>query len=241
MKVTFITHSCFVVETEEIIIVFDYYKGTLPSFDNNKPIFFFSSHIHYDHFSVKIFDFAKQYKDVTYILSEDIRSHKTLDSYLEEKEFNRGQLYFMNAHEEKSFPSISLTIKTLDSTDEGVAFILFAKDKTIYHSGDLHWWSWQGETEEEYKNMTDKYQAEVSNLKGIPIDVAFLPLDPRQEDRYWWGIDYFMREIDASIVFPIHMWEDYSIIHKLKALDITQKYRDKILTITEENQIFQLS
>lgn len=44
MKVTYIHHSCFVVEIEDCIFVFDYYKGELPEFDKNKRIFFFVSH-----------------------------------------------------------------------------------------------------------------------------------------------------------------------------------------------------
>lgn len=50
MKVTYIHHSCFVVEIEDCIFVFDYYKGELPEFDKNKRIFFFVSHSHGDHF-----------------------------------------------------------------------------------------------------------------------------------------------------------------------------------------------
>lgn len=51
MKITYIHHSCFVVEIEDCIFVFDYYKGKLPEFDKNKRIIFFVSHSHGDHFN----------------------------------------------------------------------------------------------------------------------------------------------------------------------------------------------
>ncbi len=40
-------------------------------------------------------------------------------------------------------------IRTLRSTDEGVAFVVHYAGKTIYHAGDLNWWHWKkGEPDE---------------------------------------------------------------------------------------------
>ena len=51
MKVTFIEHSGFSVEMSETVILFDYYKGTIPEFPTNKRIFVFASHGHGDHYN----------------------------------------------------------------------------------------------------------------------------------------------------------------------------------------------
>lgn len=40
MKVTFIEHSGFSVEMSETVILFDYYKGTIPEFPTNKNLCF---------------------------------------------------------------------------------------------------------------------------------------------------------------------------------------------------------
>ena len=50
MEITYIEHSGVAVETDKKILVFDYYKGQMPEFDNNKSIFCFASHVHEDHF-----------------------------------------------------------------------------------------------------------------------------------------------------------------------------------------------
>ena len=50
MKVTYIQHSGFMVELEECVLVFDYYKGLLPSVSKDKKLYVFSSHHHHDHF-----------------------------------------------------------------------------------------------------------------------------------------------------------------------------------------------
>ena len=57
MKITYIEHSCFLVETAECYMLFDYYCGDvqLPELDPVKPLLLFNSHAHPDHFSKEIF------------------------------------------------------------------------------------------------------------------------------------------------------------------------------------------
>ena len=59
MRVTFIHHSCFVVELEDKVLIFDYFagdkvngytfEGKLPEYDANTKINLFASHSHQDH------------------------------------------------------------------------------------------------------------------------------------------------------------------------------------------------
>ena len=51
MKVTYLGHSGFLVETDDAYFLFDYYKGTVPELDSSKKMFVFVSHGHYDHYS----------------------------------------------------------------------------------------------------------------------------------------------------------------------------------------------
>lgn len=240
MNVTYIDHSCFMAQTKDAVFIFDYYKGTLPDLPHDKKLFFFSSHAHHDHFNNKILDYKEEYKDVTYILSEDIRTLPVFSSYLKDKNLTLEGIHFVKEHEEIQFNSLPLTVKTLTSTDEGVAFILTTEDTVIYHAGDLNWWSWEGETQAEYIDMTSRFKKEIQGLKNMTFDIAFLPLDPRQEGRFWWGFDHFMRETNTKAAFPMHMWGDYSVIPKLKALDRAKDYKDKVIEITKENQSFTI-
>ena len=57
MKITYINHSGFLVETENCYYVFDYYKGEMPRLDKSKEVVVFCSHFHQDHFNPKIFEF----------------------------------------------------------------------------------------------------------------------------------------------------------------------------------------
>ncbi|WMJ87361.1 MBL fold metallo-hydrolase [Anaerocolumna sp. MB42-C2] len=255
MKITYIHHSGFCAETETAVMLFDYYKGMIPLFDKKKHIFVFSSHKHQDHFNFEIFELAKIYPEITFILSSDIRMNK---SYMDRKNIpesirpnihyinkNVIETYPINSNTEDGYPDLSpddksssLLVETLTSTDEGVAFIVTINGKVIYHAGDLNWWSWEGETKEEYADMTDRFQKEIFKIKGRFFDAAFLPLDPRQEDRFWWGFDYFMKSTETVHAFPMHFWKDYTIISKLKNMEISKEYFNRIVDIKEEGQIF---
>ena len=56
MKITYINHSGFLVETENCYYVFDYYKGEMPRLDKSKEVVDFCSHFHQDHFNPEIFE-----------------------------------------------------------------------------------------------------------------------------------------------------------------------------------------
>ena len=258
MKITYIHHSCFSVEMEDVVLIFDYFKGNLPNFDSKKHIFLFASHKHPDHFDFNIFELANKYPHVSFILSNDIKMN---EAYMNRKNVPtqaRSNIFYIGKNVTSTYPILtndsglntkskenlenpaSLMIETLKSTDEGVAFIVSHNDKVIYHGGDLNWWSWQGETEDDYNSMTNNFKKEMDIIKGREFDAAFVPLDPRQEDRFFWGFDYFMKNTNTKKVFPMHFWMDYSIISKLKGLDIAKDYADKVMDINVEGQSFEI-
>ena len=51
MKITYINHSGFLIETKDCYYIFDYYKGELPLLDKKKEVIVFCSHFHKDHFN----------------------------------------------------------------------------------------------------------------------------------------------------------------------------------------------
>ena len=206
MKVTFIEHSGFMVEMEQNVLLFDYYQGEIPSFDGSKTLYVFASHSHADHYDPAIWKLKEQYKDIHYILSDDIKD-------------NEGAVV-MKAHEKKEVAGIE--IETLRSNDMGVAFLVKVEGKTIYHAGDLNWWHWNGEPEEDNEYYKKTFQDEMKYLEGKKIDLAFMLLDPRQEDKYCWGMNYFLEHTDSKVVFPMHCFEHYKINHGRISSEISQ-------------------
>ena len=105
-------------------------------------------------------------------------------------------------------------LETLLSTDEGVAFLIKCPEGTFYHAGDLNDWVWEEETDQYNRQMTGSYRHEIDLLKNKEIDVAFIPLDPRQEKDYSRGMLYFLNKVSVKKVYPMHYWEQPQIIEQ---------------------------
>lgn len=249
MKITYIHHSCFVVELDDCILIFDYYKGELPAFDPDKRIIFFVSHSHGDHFNPNIYKYAETCPHVIYVLSGDVRRSLSFAVRIG----NGGQNTVFVDENKKIYMNVDnhgilyreggpreMMIETLKSTDEGVAFIIEYAGKTIYFAGDLHWWSWMGESEADAERREAEYKLEMEKIRGRHFDTAFVVLDPRQEEHYWWGMNTFMTTADADVVFPMHFWKDYKLIEKFKNGESAKEYKDKIVSITHEGQVFDI-
>ena len=230
MRVTYIGHSGFSVELESHILLFDYYEGTMPEFDPAKKLLVFASHSHPDHFNREILKFADVYPDVEYIFPKDIRIAK--------KE-QRESEHFMRKRDEITVGDTK--VKSLRSTDEGVAFLVRCEDRIIYHAGDLNWWHWEEETESYNEQMRQDYQREIDKLKDIVIDIAFVPLDPRQENQYAWGMDYFMKHTHTKYVFPMHMWGDYEVYDRLMENPEAEPYKERVIEVKEPGQVFEVN
>lgn len=233
MKITYIHHSSFCVELQNSMLLFDYFKGELPKFDKGKKLYVFASHFHEDHFDKCIFEIAKDHPDVTYILSKDIKKRRS--KYVK----SADQIVVMNFDEEITVDNMK--IKTLESSDIGVAFLIEIEGKVIYHAGDLNWWHWEGENSpKENKYAEDKFKSGIDGIKGRDIDLAFVPLDPRQGDFYYLGFDYFMRNTNTKIAFPMHMWGDFSICDTFINSKYAVNYKDKIVKISKDNESFNV-
>ncbi|MEF9955487.1 MAG: MBL fold metallo-hydrolase [Clostridium sp.] len=231
MIITYIHHSSFSVELEQVTMLFDYYKGKLPEFSREKPLIVFASHFHADHYSPIIFTLAEDREDVFYILSSEIQKRKVPEQLL-------NRIRFVKAGERFFTEQGNLEIETYKSTDEGVAFWISGEGQQIYHAGDLNNWWWEGEDKAWNHNMAADYSHEIEAMAGHKADVAFLPLDPRQEQQFYLGFDEFMKKVSAEIAFPMHFWEDYSMINQIKQHPCSSTYRDHIAEIHKEGEVF---
>ena len=122
MQITYIGHSGFLVELKETLLLFDYYEGSLPKFPHGKRLYVFASHRHPDHFNPEIFSLAQEKGDTLFILSHDIWECRV------PKEL-RAQTVRLKPNE--SYSPGNITVRTLKSTDEGVAFLVECEGKTI--------------------------------------------------------------------------------------------------------------
>ena len=219
MRITYIQHSGFLVETDSCYYLFDYEKGNLPEFEAAKPILVLSSHGHHDHYNPEIFSKLDSIgmKNVYGILSDDIEmtENENILSVASGLEYN---LWF------------GQKLTTFQSTDLGVAFLIEDQGELIYHAGDLNDWVWDEESDSYNEQMTKDYRRQIDllagKLDGREIETAFVVLDPRQEKDYDRGMCYFLEHISVKSVYPMHDWGTPEIIQTF--LQDHPEYKEKI-------------
>ena len=211
----YLDHSAIAVETNNHLLLFDLFGKTLqppkgmglaqgfvnPDELRDKDVVIFVSHEHPDHFDPAIFSLRDRLKRVRFVLPEEF------------DEIYQGDLF---AAPNQTYRLPDMTVTTFESTDIGLAYLVEVDDKRIYHAGDLNDWVWSGETKAYNNNMTANFQREIDKIKGIDIDYAFVPLDPRQEDDYFRGAKYLLENTNVKTMFPMHFWGDFSVIEKFK-------------------------
>lgn len=209
MKITYIYHSCFVLESNNFTIIFDFYQDSDSKFIQKHlstfkgKIYVFATHAHADHFNAEIFLWKNIRKDIQYILSEDILEDglcKNTDGII----LNKGEEYSDDI----------LNIKVFGSTDKGVSFFINTpENKKIFYAGDLNNWHWNEEsTPEEIKEAEDFYTKELTEIIDYEkhIDICMFPVDPRLGADYAKGAIQLLEQADVSLFIPMHFWEDYT-------------------------------
>ena len=98
VNVEYLSHSGYAVETDKIIMIFDYVKGILPSkyLKSDKQCCFFITHHHSDHFSQSVFSYKK-----TVVMSDDIN----LDPFFNVFKVKAGDMLVCDKNSVKVFGS----------------------------------------------------------------------------------------------------------------------------------------
>ena len=231
MTITYIGHSGFLTELKHTALLFDYWEGELPDPPPGKRLYVLVSHRHADHFNPDIFRLFQPGRDVVFLLSDDIDARRFPDGV-------SGCTARLAPCSE--WTDGRIRVQTLRSTDEGVAFLVECEGKTLYHAGDLNDWQWPGEDPGWNRRMAEAFRRNIEPLRGQAVDAAFIPLDPRQDAEYAAGLDFFLSLVHARRIFPMHCWEDYSVIDRWLDEHPSSPYRERIVRITRRGESFAL-
>lgn len=227
IKVTYINHSCFSIETKNYLFIIDYFKGDLPKPIIGKKTIFIVTHSHNDHFSKKIFEYGN-FKDNIYILSKDIielykneniiyldsPNNKDVDINTMKKIWKKDNVFILDKDEKFSYHDVDFY--TYGSTDRGFSILVELPYLTFFHAGDLNDWEWPEDTDLERKQMKNDFRQEIDKIQTDQLDLAFFPIDPRLKEDYDLGVSYFLDVLSPEILFPMHMWDNLEFSKKFK-------------------------
>lgn len=191
----FLHHSGFMLELETMILVFDYYLDPLKRLEDrlektDKPVYFFVSHVHGDHFNRAIRKFEKRASG--YFLHRDCHLALADESLLHEMDVG------------ETVNEGPLSVHMYGSTDAGGSYMVEAEGLTIFHAGDLNWWHWAGEGDSENREARDWFFQELSCIKEKEVDIAMLPVDARQQAAREWGVKAYLSHFSAGLLIPMH-------------------------------------
>ena len=212
MKLHYIYHSGFAIETEKVTIIIDYYKDSSETTTNKGivhdnllhktgPIYVLATHFHPDHYNREILEWKNRSPNIRYIFSSDILKHR-----------KSGKDTATYLHKGDTYADENIRIETCGSTDVGSSFIIHLDNKILFHAGDLNNWHWSEEsTEEEINKANGDFLAEIKYLKekAPVIDVAMFPVDRRMGKDYMKGAKQFIEQIKTTIFVPMHFGDDY--------------------------------
>jgi len=235
-KVTYLHHSGFMVEYKHTVLIFDYYPDKHDRSDSctidlsglkDKKVLAFSSHRHPDHFDPVILTWKNELNDVQYYFSSDIP-----------KKYHHEYVILLKPYQ--IYENEGIKMQTFKSTDEGVAFLVSFSGITVYHAGDLNWWHWDDESNAFNNDMAARFKHEISLLKDTDIDIAFLTADPRQEAAELWGLNWFIDHVNVKTVFPMHFWNDFSIMDRIKREAQKKPGLSKVRLISKRGEVFNV-
>lgn len=227
MKLTYIYHSGFAIETPDITIIIDYYQDSI---DNNEAfvsdyllhrsqkLYVLVSHGHADHFNPDILKWEEKRDDITYIFSKDVEKISKTDL---------KNIYYIDKDEQ--YKDDMLQIDAFGSTDLGISFRIKLDNKLIFHAGDLNNWHWNEEsTADEIKEAEDFYKKELDHLADSTsfLDIAMFPVDPRLGKDYMKGAKQFLEKINVDLLIPMHFDVAYE---KASAIaEVANQYNSKV-------------
>lgn len=220
MKLTYIYHSGFAIESDDFTIIIDFYKDTPDNIVYNKllkkegKLYVLSTHSHYDHFVPEILSWKEINPNITYIFSKDI---------LHEGKAQSDDAIYLDKLE--TYKDSILSIKAFGSTDIGGSFLINTDNKQIFHAGDLNNWHWNEEsTQEEIYEAESYYHRELKLLADEVkyLDLAMFPIDPRLGKDYMKGAQEFINTIKTGIFVPMHFDKAYEKIAKFEPYAIAK-------------------
>lgn len=226
MEISYIHHSCYKIETDQYIIIFDYWKDSSDQIlhktllNTTKRVYFLVSHFHEDHYNSAILNWDVPQGEKRIIISYDTEKRRHLKEEPSITSVMRPGGVF-----EDEF----IKIRAFRSTDIGVSYAIEDQEgKIAFHAGDLNNWYF---TQQDDTNlivslhqMEGLYMSVLRDLKKEYKEIEHLmfPVDPRLGKETLRGAIQWLFQLPTKNFYPMHFWGDWTTltnnIHELEEM-----------------------
>ncbi len=215
MRVEFISHSCFAVDYDNALIVFDYSKDSddnrlarMIAAKGDKPLYFIVSHFHEDHFNPQIAEVPGARLLVSYDTAKRRHIHRDIATAI--------------LHPGEDYQDDALSLHAYRSTDVGISSLVTLPDgTTIYHAGDNNnWYFPEDEQDHIHCSLSEMEGLFISTVCEISkehpsIDHVMFPLDMRLGSQAARGAFQWLRYVKTCHFYPMHCWERWDEVSEL--------------------------
>lgn len=209
MTLHYIFHSCFVAESVDFLIVYDFWRdpdGRLQvlldqAIARGAEVYFVVSHFHEDHYNPLVVDWCSDYATWHLLPSYDTVKRRRIPADL--------PLEVLRFDTEVATPYF--TLHAFRSTDVGVSTVARLHDgTTLFHAGDCNNWYFPAQDTDRVKVTPDQMEKlYLSILRDIKkhyphLDHVMFPVDPRLGQEMLRGLMQLLHTFDVCELHPMH-------------------------------------
>jgi len=196
-RIWYLGHAGYAVQTSNNLLVFDYWQNGRsadePALVNGHidpdeiagmKVTVFVSHEHGDHFDPVVFEWADKVESIRYVMGCPAETTAPYDLLEPRTTHDFG----------------GVTVRTIDSNDSGLGFLVSCDGVTVYHAGDHA---------NRLRDFSGPYCAEIDWLAaaGSRPDIAFMPVSGcgfGDQVAVKMGVEYALEKLQPEVFVPLH-------------------------------------
>lgn len=207
MKITFIGHSGFAIESDDGLstLIFDYYidhSDVLESIlARAQSIYVFVSHSHRDHLSYEIFKWQYHYPITRYIIANECRRKL-------KRAIDLDTLPVTFLHHDEDWHDDRINVHAFNSTDIGISFMVDFAGRRIFHAGDFTCWDMAENDEVASRKAKGDFHSILRSIEQYTqsINVAMMPVVPNIGGDFTYGARELLKAVKCDLFIPMHTW-----------------------------------
>lgn len=236
-KITYLDHSGYMIETDSVIMVFDYFRDpahkVVKTLDHNpeKPIVFFVSHGHQQHFNKEIFNLGQNHKRV-YVMSNDFVDRENPQHDVASAGMSPGDSL-------ENLPG-GISVKAYGTTGKGCSFAVTTADgRKIFHAGELgEPLSHNDDAPRDIAKFTEKFKVTINRIaeEQPSFDLVMMAVNTVDGPDFAMGATQFIEAVKVGEFVPYHTDDSTDKACNFAAYPFTKNVDTRMICLTRPGE-----